>query len=146
MPDEPTILLLLPEENGAACSLLHGLYAEVEGESLHRRLRIMEAEDGYDLHGASLEGRPVGVGGSIRLTNLIHGGYLRLHDLVIAKGHRGRGLGTRMMAYFTDLAARSGFVALAAHHLDAEALRFYEQQIDYEHRGIVFRNPTGGPR
>lgn len=145
MTTTPTIRKLQAHERDGAFPLLHDLYGEVDETTFRHRLQQMEAENGYELHGAFVADLLVGVGGIIRLTNLIYGGYFWLHDLVIARDHRGCGVGTRMMAYFADLASHEGrgYVALAAHHLDAEAIRFYEKHLCYERRGIVFRSLVG---
>ena len=137
----PTIDPVGARDEERAFELLKLMYPDVDRVDYRRRLARMLAEDGYQLMGLYEDGELLGVVGFIRLTNLIYDAYIWVHDLVIDEGHRGRGLGTRMMEYVHALAASEGrsYVALAAHVADHDAHRFYEAHLGYERRGVLFR-------
>jgi ribosomal protein S18 acetylase RimI-like enzyme len=144
MPDAFTIRPIAEHDEDRARALLKSMYPSVDEADFEARLRRMREEDGYALHGLCEDGALLGVVGFIRLTNLIYGDYVWVHDLVVDEAHRGCGLGTRLMEHVSALAAAEGrnYVALAAFRSAHEAQRFYEEHLGYERRGVVFRGPT----
>ena len=125
-----------------AYTLLESMYPGLAEADYHSRLRRMQAQDGYELHGLFEEETLVGVVGFVRLTNLIYDDYVWVHDLVIDPKHRGRGLGSQLMEHVHELASAEGrsYVVLAAHIGDDDAHRFYERHLGYERRGVLFRS------
>ncbi len=95
--------------------------------ALFQDLYAAQIKLGYELHGAFLEDKLVGLAGMRTVTSLARGPHLHLDDLVIASGLRSKGLGGQLLAYAEHQAASRGLGKL---FLDArkEAIPFYEHE------------------
>ncbi|RBL84780.1 GNAT family N-acetyltransferase [Streptomyces cavourensis] len=96
-----------------------------EAEFLHRVRR--QSHTGYELVGAYLDGKLVGVMGIRPVHTLARGPHLHVDDLVVDAAIRGSGAGRALMAYAeADARARD----MGAVFLDArpDAVAFYERE------------------
>ncbi len=120
-----TVKRLLPSEWPAAYPMIAQLRALDEAEFLSRVRR--QSHGGYELAGAYLDGRLVGVLGMRPVHTLARGPHLHVDDLVVDETVRSKGIGQALMKYAeADAAARE----MNAVFLDAraQAIPFYERE------------------
>ncbi len=137
--ESPTALTVRPvaeTELGAAFEVLRELRTHLTPKLFAERL-ARQRERGYELLGAFAPGGEgaagsagpetlVGVLGMRPVETMARGPHLHVDDLVVAGGHRGRGVGRRLLARAEEIARERG---LAAVFLDSrpEVLGFYEK-------------------
>jgi GNAT superfamily N-acetyltransferase len=118
---------LTPLEWPEAFPVISQLRMLDEAEFLRRACR--QSYSGYELVGAFIDGKIIGVMGMRPVHTLARGGHLHIDDLVVAKDARGHGIGHALMQYAeADARARN----MSAVFLDArpDAIPFYERE-DY---------------
>jgi len=94
------------------------------------RCREARDRDGYTVYGMFEEGACIAVLGMRRLVELLHGPHLYIDDLVVADGHRSRGLGAKLLRFAEQKAAEAGGLGLRlCTGIDYQpARRFYERE------------------
>jgi GNAT superfamily N-acetyltransferase len=134
--------LLSEEEMSEAFVLFKELYPSLTEAQYTSRVREMRAQNHYRIFGLKSQGALIGLIGFIQVTNLLYGKYLWVHDLIVRKEFRSRGLGRKLMAFVEELATEEHcqFVALSAHVSHIQAQEFYHDKMSYEKRGFVYRS------
>ncbi|MBT9516750.1 MAG: GNAT family N-acetyltransferase [Methyloversatilis discipulorum] len=109
-------------------------------EAQVRFRKIMRYPD-YRIFVAECDGDRVGTFALIIVDGLAHGGrpHAVVEDVVVAPGHRQRGVGQAMMRYAMDCCAEAGCykLALSSHTRREKAHRFYEL-LGFERHGYSF--------
>lgn len=112
--------------------------------------RILDHPDRGRLFVLRDAGRVVGMANALISISTAEGGpVLILEDVIVAAGHRGRGLGRRLIEHVLAWAATEGMsrVTLLADRDNASALRFY-RTLGFEESAMVVRRRrlgTSGP-
>jgi GNAT superfamily N-acetyltransferase len=116
---------LAPAEWADAFPIVAQLRALDAAEFLARVRR--QSHSGYELVGAFLDGRLVGVLGMRPVHTLARGAHLHVDDLVVDQAVRGSGAGRALMAFAEKDARARGMTAV---FLDArpDAITFYEHE------------------
>ena len=124
-PDHLEIRRLARDELAGAFGLVHELRPHLDKAEFLRRVGEQE-RIGYELVGAFLDGRLVGLAGMRPLSTLVRGAHLHLDDLVVAAGLRRSGIGAALLRFAEEDARQRGLGQL---FLDArpEAIPFYEK-------------------
>ena len=121
------------------------LWPDLIADDYLKRLADMTAK-GYALYGIRSEGALAGIAGVQEISLLARGKVLWLFDMAVLPGHRGGGLGVRLLEHLKELARNGGYSRLLLHtSADREATcGFYRSQLG-EPFGVVFRAVTGEP-
>ncbi len=122
-----TVRRLSPGEWPTAFPVISQLRSVDEAEFLQAISR--QSYSGYELVGAFIDGKLVGLLGMRPVHTLARGAFLYVDDLVVARSHRGSGAGRALMDYAeADARARNmNWVFLDA---KPDAVKFYERR-DY---------------
>jgi len=126
-----------------------GLYAQLgqddgsildENEAV-RIFNTMKVYPDYRLYLAELDCKAVGTFTLLIMDNIAHKGAKSavLEDVVVSETMRGKGIGTRLMAYAGNLVKEKGCYKLAfsSNKNRTDAHRFYEK-LGFEQHGISF--------
>ena len=122
-------------------NLIRQLYPDLPAEIILKRLpRMAEMTEHKILLGKS-EGKTVAYLGYMLLTNLIYADYYWVQDLIVEKEYRSQGLGKIMLDHLKELARKNrvSHIALAANKAHLDAQRFYEEKMDMDKRGFIYR-------
>lgn len=105
------------------------------------RFRRIDESVGYRVYVAECDGVRVGTFALILIDGLAHGGrpHALVEDVVVAPGHRGRGVGQSMMRFAMDRCAEAKCykLALSSHLRREKAHQFYEV-LGFERHGYSF--------
>ena len=96
---------------------------------------------GYELVGAFLAGRLVGVMGTRPVHTLARGAFLHIDDLVVDEQHRGQGIGRALIAFAEQDARTREMSALFLDSRDI-AVSFYEKLGFGLHQSPSMRKPV----
>jgi GNAT superfamily N-acetyltransferase len=146
MPAETieTVELLSEDEFKEAHSVMQQLRTHLDEEAFLELVTEM-IPAGYRLFALRADGSIRALAGIGIGTNLYYGKYLWVYDLITANDARSKGYGAALLAAMEKLAAdeRCETIALSSALHRKDAHRFYEDKMDFERAGYVFRKPLG---
>lgn len=122
--------------------LIRQLYPELQKDVIAKRLPRMEKMIGQKILLAKTEeGKIIGYMGYHLLTNLIYSDYFWVQDLVVDKEYRSKGIGKFLLDHLKELASAQdvSHVVLAANKAHLAAQRFYEEKMEMDKRGYIYR-------
>lgn len=111
-------------EHAGIMPLVAQLRPHLDEVEFLRRVTV-QAQAGYEIYAAFIDGEAVGFAGLRPVSTLARGPHMHLDDLVVTAARRGQGLGARLLAFAEAEARRRGLGKL---FLDArqQAIPFYE--------------------
>jgi GNAT superfamily N-acetyltransferase len=145
MTPAPEIRPLSPADTTAAVALLEFLNPECTATVLRERYETMLREHShYQVIGAFVDARLVGLTGVWTATKIWCGRYLEIDNLVVHPDHRSSGIGAVLIGHIGDLAKRQGChcMTLDAYVANHASHRLYHRQ-GFEIWGFHFVKPIG---
>jgi len=97
--------------------------------------------NGYQLLGAYMGGRCVGLLGYRILFDFVHGKHIYIDDLVVDEKVRSTGIGARLLEHSKLLAKKNGCqrLRLCTGNDNQKGMRFYERN-GWEQRAVVYKS------